>query len=350
MDESVSVVIPTYNRAALVARAIASVLISIGPGDEIIVVDDGSADGTAAVVEEFGDPVRYHRIEHAGPSAARNAGLRLARGRYVAFLDSDDEWLPDKLALQRQVMRRFPEALLSFGNLQSRLPSGEVVHDALADWSRDHRVGALHAPSNPGTVLRPGIAFSSIGILPPERADFSVHIGRLYRSTMDVYWVHGNAALIRRESIEEIRYPEDAHLMEDWEFFAAILRRGPVAFLDCELAIINVHGTERLTNVSAIDQMTARIRVLERVWGRDQEFLVEHAAEYQGLLKTKYARRARLLIIAGRLKEARADVRRAGGPPLYALVSAMPARFVRSVLMVKRSLRGRPRPVTRAQQ
>lgn len=348
MDESLSVVIPTFNRASLAARAIASVLISLGPGDEIIVVDDGSTDSTAEVVEAFGKPVRYHRIDNAGPSAARNVGIRLARGKFVAFLDSDDEWMPDNAVLQRQVMRRFPEAVLSFGNLQSRLPSGEIEHDALADWSRDSRVGASGAPSHPDNVLGPGVAFSSFGVLPPGRADFPVHVGNLYRSTMDVYWVHSNVALIRRELLGDIRYPEDVRLMEDWEFFAAILRRGPVAFLDCELAIINVHEGKRLTDVSEIDQMTARIRVLERVWGSDEEFLSEHRAQYQSLLAKQYVRRARLLISAGRLEEARADVRRVGDPRLYALVSALPPWLVRSLLMVKRRLPGRSRQATRA--
>src|ERR1044072_1197793 len=95
----VSAVIPTHNRAHLVTRAIQSALAALSPGDEIIVVDDGSTDGTAVAVEAFGPPVPLMRLAHRGAAAARNAGLDAARGPLVAFLDDDDEWFPDKVAL-----------------------------------------------------------------------------------------------------------------------------------------------------------------------------------------------------------------------------------------------------------
>jgi glycosyltransferase involved in cell wall biosynthesis len=97
---AVSVIIPTYNRAYCVGEAIESVLAQSLREREIIVVDDGSTDETFAVVQRYGDAVRYLRQSNAGVSAARNTGIRQARGEYIAFLDSDDEWLPDKLAVQ----------------------------------------------------------------------------------------------------------------------------------------------------------------------------------------------------------------------------------------------------------
>lgn len=103
---TVSVVIPTYNRAHVVGRAIRSVLNQTYQDFEIIVVDDGSTDNTEEVVKSFNDPrIRYIRHEeNRGGSAARNTGIRAARGAYIAFLDSDDEWLPEKLAKQVQKM------------------------------------------------------------------------------------------------------------------------------------------------------------------------------------------------------------------------------------------------------
>ena len=97
---SVAVVIPTYNAAARLGTAVESVLAQ-GWGElAIVVVDDGSTDGTAAMVARFGDRVRYVRQERRGVSAARNVGLRATAGEFVAFLDADDVWLPGKLALQ----------------------------------------------------------------------------------------------------------------------------------------------------------------------------------------------------------------------------------------------------------
>ena len=102
----VSVIVPTHNRAAMLGRAVASVLNQTYSDLELLVVDDASMDETGAVVASFTDPrVRYHRHDsnrHA--SAARNTGIAHARGAYIAFLDDDDEWLPAKLAKQVPVL------------------------------------------------------------------------------------------------------------------------------------------------------------------------------------------------------------------------------------------------------
>ena len=101
----ISVVIPTYNRSALACRAVESVLSQTLAPDEVIVVDDGSTDGTDAVLaDRFGNRIVYVRQENGGVSAARNTGIERAGGDLVAFLDSDDVWMPNKLELQVPVM------------------------------------------------------------------------------------------------------------------------------------------------------------------------------------------------------------------------------------------------------
>jgi glycosyltransferase involved in cell wall biosynthesis len=108
-DPAVSVVIPAYNAESCVGRAIRSVLVQTHPVREIIVVDDGSRDATRAVVQEFGVPVRYIHQVNAGVSAARNHGIREAVGEWIAFLDADDEWLPDKLGRQVELLKARPD-------------------------------------------------------------------------------------------------------------------------------------------------------------------------------------------------------------------------------------------------
>src|SRR5689334_2160139 len=100
LKQSVSVVIPTYNRAELVGEAIDSVLGQSRPPLEVIVVDDGSTDDTADVVGRYGARVVYLRQPNCGPATARNVGVARARGDLIALLDSDDRWLPRKLELQ----------------------------------------------------------------------------------------------------------------------------------------------------------------------------------------------------------------------------------------------------------
>ncbi len=126
----VSVVIPAYNAAWCIARAVESVFAQGFCDFELIVVDDGSTDGTGAVLSRYGDALRVLPKANGGLSSARNAGIRAARGRYVAFLDADDWWLADKLERQVALMRSRPE--LAFCSTAARIegPGGE----ALGEW------------------------------------------------------------------------------------------------------------------------------------------------------------------------------------------------------------------------
>jgi len=101
----VSVIIPTYNRALLIGQTLASVQAQTFSDYEVIVVDDGSTDATAQVVAGFDGNVKYIAKQNGGQASARNVGIQYATGEYVAFLDSDDLWLPDKLARQVACLR-----------------------------------------------------------------------------------------------------------------------------------------------------------------------------------------------------------------------------------------------------
>jgi hypothetical protein len=112
LTPAVTVVLPTYQRRDLVRRAVASVLAQTVDDFELIVVDDGSTDGTREALRGVDSRLVYVRQENAGVSAARNNALRLARGEIVAFLDSDNRWLPDHLETVTAALRRRPEAVL----------------------------------------------------------------------------------------------------------------------------------------------------------------------------------------------------------------------------------------------
>lgn len=102
----VSVIIPTFNRAEVVSRAVNSVLNQTFKDFECIVVDDGSTDETGSVLCGFADKIKVVKTENRGVSAARNTGAKLAKGKYIAFLDSDDEWRPQKLQKQLDFMQK----------------------------------------------------------------------------------------------------------------------------------------------------------------------------------------------------------------------------------------------------
>jgi glycosyltransferase involved in cell wall biosynthesis len=104
----ISVIIPVYNREEYIRRAIDSVLNQTRPADEIIVVDDGSTDATPSILADYGELIQVVRQENTGVSSARNRGIRVSSGNWIALLDSDDEWFPDKLALQESWLKKNP--------------------------------------------------------------------------------------------------------------------------------------------------------------------------------------------------------------------------------------------------
>jgi glycosyltransferase involved in cell wall biosynthesis len=116
MTPEVSVIVPTYNRHAMVLEAIDSVLAQTTGAFELIVIDDGSTDRTAEHLTSLAKTIRFERVEHGGPAAARNCGVALARTPLIAFLDSDDLWAPTKLERQLAFMSANPDCAISQTN------------------------------------------------------------------------------------------------------------------------------------------------------------------------------------------------------------------------------------------
>lgn len=125
---TVSVIVPVLNGASYIPKAIESVLAQSFEDFELIIVDDGSTDGTAAVVRAYDDTrIRYFYQQNRGLSAARNSGIRIARGGWLAFLDCDDYWHPGKLSAQLDAARRVPDAGLIYCAATSTTMDGEVI-------------------------------------------------------------------------------------------------------------------------------------------------------------------------------------------------------------------------------
>jgi len=205
----VSVVIPTYNRAAYIGEAIRSVLAQTYPSVEIIVADDGSTDNTQQVVADFGDSVTYVPLPHRGqPAATRNGGLRVARGDFVAFLDSDDLFFPDKLVTQVAAFGAHPEAGLVYSNVYffRKDPSQPTVHaldglpspsgDAFADLLR----GNFLAPQ---AVLLRRACLETVGVFDENPDFFAVEDYDLFLRVAAMFpaiYVPGDVAAVRRHS------------------------------------------------------------------------------------------------------------------------------------------------------
>lgn len=257
-------IIPTYNRRELVQRAIASVLSQTRPVQEIIVVDDGSDDGTGeALNRAFGERIRCVRQANAGVSAARNHGLRLAGGRFIALLDSDDEWLPEKT--QRQV-----EWLLA------RPDFGMVLCDVM-------RMDAEHREFD---------RFSRREQLPED--------GRVLK------WVLLNPALapasmmMRREVYESIGgFDESLPTGEDLDYHLRIAARWPIGVVDDPL-VRAMRGHDGLSSLART--YDDYVNVIERAVAKASGSVARE--DLDRALARAYARNARGMVLLRRWPDA----------------------------------------------
>lgn len=129
----ISAVIPAYNSQNFILDAISSIQNQTHPIDEIIVIDDGSEDDTQLTIQNLNANIIYHKQENQGPSAARNKGIEIAKGDWIAFLDADDQWVTDKIEKQLQVLAKNPELHLIAGDMQEIGINNELItHSVLA--------------------------------------------------------------------------------------------------------------------------------------------------------------------------------------------------------------------------
>lgn len=301
---SVTAVIPTYNRSRLVARAIRSALDALGPGDEVIVVDDGSDDDTAAAVEAFGPPVRLLRRDHGGAGAARNAGFAAARTDLVAFLDSDDEWFPDKISLQRGFLEARPDVLFCCSDFGVRLEDGSEQLEYLRHW--------LQHPVDYAVAIGPPIRYSTVAPLPDGRPDFDVFVGSIYREEMAHNFVTAFTVMVRRQPGIELEFAEDLPTAEEWPAFGRLAREGDCALFATETAWQHGHSGPRLTQQHRYVLAEAWLKTLDRIWGQDQEFLSTHRKEYRRTRSMANLMKATSLARHGELRSAAHALRLAG--------------------------------------
>jgi glycosyltransferase involved in cell wall biosynthesis len=198
MSPLISVIIPTYNRASLVTEAVDSVLAQSFRNLELIVIDDGSTDETGARLAAYGARLRYNRQERSGVSAARNRGLELACGEWVAFLDSDDLWQPKKLEVQVNFFARNPGAEIC--------QTGEI-------WIRNgRRVNPRRKHAKPS--------------------------GDIFEPSLELCLVSPSAVMLRK-SLFSLVGPFDPRLpaCEDYDLWLRIACRRPVFLIDEALVI-----------------------------------------------------------------------------------------------------------------
>ncbi|MEN9649386.1 MAG: hypothetical protein RL094_353 [Candidatus Parcubacteria bacterium] len=200
----VSVLIPTYNRKHIIEQAIQSVLNQSFRDFEVIVVDDGSTDGTKEYIESLNLPITLISKENGGVASARNEGIKNARGTYIAFLDSDDAWLPDKLKAQVEYFQAHPDIPLVYTDEYIEV-NGEVL---------------------------PKTRF--------ERADVGDEVKNnfLLSGFVQRTPIHTSAVMLKKSVLDEVGYfNETLKIHEDSELWNRISMKYKFGYIDTPLAI-----------------------------------------------------------------------------------------------------------------
>ncbi len=247
----VSVVIPTWNRVDALVRAVQSVAAQTHRELEIIVVDDGSQDGTRQVMADLMrlEPrLLYIYQENAGVSAARNRGLDASHGDYVALLDSDDTWVPWKIELQLRCFSVEPSIGMVWTDMAAVDPQGHVIHarylKKMYTAYRRFTEADLFQASVPLVELA--------GHLSQEVGDRRFFRGDIFSQMVTGNLVHTSTVLLSRERVQAVKYfNEDLKPSgEDFDFHLRTCREGMVGFLDLPAVHYQIGMADQLTHSS----------------------------------------------------------------------------------------------------
>ena len=220
----VSVIIPTYNRGWVIAEAIDSVLEQDFSDYELIIVDDGSTDNTRDILQSYGNTITVIYQANKGVSAARNRGIEASSGELIAFLDSDDLWLPRKLSRQVAFFKAQPDAM---------------INQTEEQWIRN---GVRVNPKN-------------------RHHKFS---GMIFERSLELCLVSPSAVMARRQLFESVGlFDVDLPACEDYDLWLRVSCRYPVYLMDIPLIIKRGGHDDQLSRAPGLDKF--RIRALQKI-------------------------------------------------------------------------------------
>ena len=329
----VSVVIPTFNNGKYIIQALESVLSQSYREYEIIIIDDGSTDGTRKLLEQFKDRTRYCYQENQGLAVARNRGLEESRGEFITYLDADDVWLPDNLKMKVDVLQKHPE-----------------LGGVFSDFTVFDERGIIH-PRGTKFVFpffrRTGKDFPEIFSHEEKISDGFAHEIKLYIGHVfsELFWgnfILPSSMVFRRDCALETGYfVPTMRTQQDYEYWLRFSKNYPLAYVDEVLVRYRKHS-DQLTNHSNISRIfKAVIEIINRyesefngVNGRRQfnrrksELLLDLAKVYMDQKKAGDARR--LLLTSRKLYPRRISTY------VHMAMTFLPPRAISFMRVVKR--------------
>jgi glycosyltransferase involved in cell wall biosynthesis len=339
----VSVIIPTFNRAHCVGRAIDSARTQTHQNPEIIVLDDGSTDDTRGLVARSyaSDPrVRYFFHENRGVTATRNRGISLCRGDFVALLDSDDTWYSWKIELQLACLRDHSEIGMVWTDMEAIDPAGELVSRS---YLRTMYSAYDWFPRNEHLFPQSFALGEIVPRLGPVVGGRRLYTGQIFSQMIMGNLVHTSTVLLRRERLEKVRgFNEEFRISgEDYDFHLRTCREGPVGFIDAATISYRTGMPDRLSGDVYKTHIAVNCLKTVRPWIEEQRSEIKLSNRMIRLrLAEIYAWVGDVLLNAGEASQARLH--------LYQAVRHQPWRLGAWKILALASLPGNLRHHLRA--
>jgi len=340
----VSVVIPAYNCGAYVEEAVESALCQTYDALEVIVVDDGSTDATREKLSRFGDRIRVIHQENRGSSSARNRGLELSRGEFVAFLDADDRWLSRKLEWQMACMRELSAAGMVFSDFSAIDSDGRIVHDRYMKLA----FGVFADYGVELTEWLPETKEISTTVTGSRKEPLQILFGCVYPEICRGNIMLPSTTLFRRSAIEQhgLRFNEDYSCAIDQDFHLRFSMVHQVAYLDSVTAEYRVGRPGQLSDSMNTPQLIRNtISTLHQVAKLGAEEGENHSSLIEEVIARKHAELAYFYLTVMEPSRAREEAK-AGlsyrflnrEAAVSLAVSLLPASVLRRIGWLKRLL------------
>jgi glycosyltransferase involved in cell wall biosynthesis len=242
----VSVIIPTYNRASTCRRSVKSVLEQTYTNCEVLVIDDGSQDNTREIISCLDQRVKYYWQKNSGVSSARNKGLEMAQGEFIAFLDSDDTWMPWKLEAQLTVLKEFADAGMVWTDMTAVDEQGRLIADSYLQ-----KMYTCYKYFNPEIHFeknRPlGVVWRNCKLGWIERKCYA---GNIFPWMFLGNLVHTSTVLLRQNRQHQVGFFDTELLKsgEDYDFHLRTCQFGSVAYLDVPSIHYRTGAADQLTS------------------------------------------------------------------------------------------------------
>lgn len=259
----ISVIIPTYNCKNYIIQAISSVLDQTYKKVEIIVVDDGSTDGTYGVLKPLLGRIKYVSQQNGGVSKARNVGMGLAQGEFIAFLDADDFWLPSKLELQWRFLKKFSHVAAIFSDFALSNSNGEIIEPR--GIKKSYPVFNTYKVKIDDIFSSTDNSYTNTSSARQGKR-MDIYYGNIFKFLFLGNFIKTSSIVVRKQASEQIgKFNPNLKTQEDYEYFLRLSMRFDLSYIDSPLVITRKRADQLTRDDQKESTVSKSLEVIENI-------------------------------------------------------------------------------------